>query len=201
MKIKFLGTCILVCACSFLLALGIKLILPGTQQEPEHKVYRNGKPVAELFPADEELLLQTKEERAKISVEIDTEQEKDTKQTQEKPSYNWYSTPVYVEGLIPGIEYVVVLEYLNLRSEVLEALLYEPDFSKSYSKEELSSDGKIVFPLPQGKEGTFTVVIYGTGDIGGFTTYIVKKEEFLDLQKPNEDYPRDLMREDVLIDE
>ena len=198
MKKQFFILFILICVCCFGLALGILHLVPDKKQSEELIIYRNGKQVKDsLSVLDEELAHEALKEQPDIEIMIDSTKT----DTAKEQSYSWYSTTVYVEDLIPNTEYVVVLEYLNLESVILEALLYEPDFISSYSKETFSSDGRIVFPLSQGKEGTYTIAIYGTGDIGGFTTYIIRREDFMNVQKPNIEYPRDLMREDAVIDE
>lgn len=198
MKKYFFMMSVLICLFCFGLALSILHLVPETDREKELLVYRNGRLIQDsLSEVDEKVIVKVEKETPNIEVSKDiTDEEKDC-----LTDYGWYGTNIYVEELMPATEYVVVLEYLNLKAPILEALLYEPDLSRSYSKDRLSSEGRLVFPLKQGEEGMYTIVLYGSGDIGEFTTYIVTRNEFIDLQKPNVDYPRDLMREDALIDE
>jgi len=198
MKKRFFIGCFFV----FVLCFGVSFLLmhikPNEESQRELLVYRNGAIIQDsLSLSDEEFVERIQYEHPEIKEDTVVE----NKDIAEKQNYGWYSTEIYVENLLPGTEYVIVLEYLNLKSEVIEALLYTPDLSKSYSKDMMSMSGRIVFPLTQWEEGAYKVVIYGTGDIGGYTTYIVKKEDFVKLQEPNMEYPRDLMREDALIDE
>lgn len=198
MKKNFLIVCVFICVFCFGLSVSIFYLASNKKQEKELLVYRNGNPIQEsISVVDEEVVEKLQKEQPQIDAKTDAVNENEADNT----SYDWYGTSVYIENLMPGTEYVVVLEYLNLKSPILEALLYEPDYSRSYSKDGLSSEGKLVFPLTQDKEGMYTIVFYGAGDIGGFTSYIIEREEFVNLQEPNVEYPRDLMREDVVIDE
>lgn len=198
MKKYFLIICMFICVFCFGLSVSFFYFASNGKQEKELLVYRNGNPIQDsISVVDEEVVEKLQKEHSQIDIKTDeaNENEADT------ISYDWYGTSIYIENLMPGTEYVVVLEYLNLKSPILEALLYEPDYSRAYSKDGLSSEGKLVFPLTQDKEGMYTIVFYGAGDLGGFTSYIIEREEFVNLQEPNVEYPRDLMREDAVIDE
>ena len=119
---------------------------------------------------------------------------------EEKEKYKWFYTDIYIEPFDILKEHVLVMEYENLSSAVIEALLYTGNLEQSISKDSLSEDGKLVFPLTMGNEGTYYIVLYGTGDIGGCHTYVLPKEEYVNLQKSNEEFPRDRMRDDAMID-
>jgi len=194
-KAKFLLICGILCVGCFCLA--FLFVTKSRVPDENNRLYE-----AELETIDE--VSQVEEKSivvSDITISNPVALEETVTEEQTPTEYKWFYTDVYVEPFDMEKEHVLVLEYGNMSSIIIEALLYTGNLEQSISKDTLSEEGKLVFPLTIGKEGTYRIVLYGTGDIGGYHTYVLPKEDYINLQKPNVEYPRDRMREDALIDE
>ena len=113
----------------------------------------------------------------RIIEEITFTSKSNSSKSNRKKSF-WHETKVEVTDSYETT--YVVLQYTNVNHTPREAVIYNPDFTRSYSAIDCNDglDGEILFALKNPEKGIWTILLLEEQNIGTYRPYVMEKQEY-----------------------